>query len=106
MAAYIPVDRTVFLAQLTWKLGDEQGVWFVNLTIGILVLATSAAGALIRRDRRFLFLAAGMAVLLASREILFFSVSPFVLAGGLACLAAGSIVCLRTLAVVYRKTGE
>ena len=42
MAVYIPIDRTVFLAQLTWKLGDEQGVWFVNLIIAILVIATSA----------------------------------------------------------------
>ncbi len=106
MAAYIPIDRTVYLAQLTWKLGDEQGVWFVNLTIGLLVLATSAGGALIRHDRRFLWLAVGMAFLLASREILFFSVNAFALAGGLVCLAGGSIVCLRVLAGVYRKAGD
>ena len=106
VAAYIPVDRTVFLAQMTWKLGDEQGVWFVNLMIGVLVLLTSAGGALIRRDRRLLWLAGGMAFLLASREILFFSVSPFVLAGGLVSLTAGAAVCLWVLAVVYRKPGE
>jgi hypothetical protein len=106
MAAYIPIDRTVFLAQMSWKLGDEQGVWFVNLTIGLLVLLTSAGGAITRRDRRFLWLAVGMALLLTSREILFFATSPIVLAGGLACLAGGSVVCLRVLAVVYRKAGE
>jgi len=106
MAAYIPIDRTVFLAQLTWKLGDEQGVWFVNFMIGLLVLATTAAAAVSRRDRRFLLLALGMAALLASREILFFAVNPWVLVGGLACLAAGAAVCLRTLSVLYRKAGE
>jgi hypothetical protein len=106
VAAYIPVDRTVFLAQMTWKLGDEQGVWFVNLMIGVLVLLTSAGGALIRRDRRFLWLAGGMAFLLASREIMFFSVSPIVLAAGIVCLTAGAAACLRVLAVVYRKSGE
>ena len=106
MAAYIPIDRTVFLAQMSWKLGDEQGVWFVNLTIGLLVLLTSAGGAITRRDRRFLWLAVGMALLLTSREILFFATSPILLAGGLACLAGGSVVCLRVLAVVYRKAGE
>jgi hypothetical protein len=106
VAAYIPVDRTAFLAQMTWKLGDEQGVWFVNLMIGVLVLLTSAGGTLIRRDRRFLWLAGGMAFLLASREILFFAVNPIVLGAGLVCLAAGAVACLRVLAVVYRTSGE
>jgi hypothetical protein len=106
MAAYIPVDRTVFLTQLTWKLGDEQGVWFVNFMIGLLVLATSAGASFSRRDRRFLWLALGMALFLVSREMLFFAVNPWVLAGGLACLAAGAAVCLRTLSVLYRKAGE
>jgi hypothetical protein len=106
MAAYIPIDRTVFLAQLTWKLGDEQGVWFVNFMIGLLVLATTAGASSARGDRRFLWLALGMALFLVSREMLFFAVNPWVLAGGLACLAAGAIVCLRTLSVLYRKAGE
>jgi hypothetical protein len=106
MAAYIPIDRTVFLAQLTWKLGDEQGVWFVNFMIGLLVLATSAGASFARRDRRFLWLALGMALFLASREMLFFAMNLWVLAGGLACLAAGAVVCLRTLSVLYRKAGE
>jgi hypothetical protein len=106
MAAYIPVDRTVFLAQLTWRLGDEQGVWFVHLILGILVVLTSAGGVLVRRDRRFLWLAGGMLLLLASREILYFSTSPLILAAGLISLAAGSITSLRVLAVVYRKAAE
>ncbi len=106
VAAYIPVDRTVFLAQMTWKLGDEQGVWFVNLAIGLLALLTTAGGALLRRDRRFLWLALGVALLLTSREILFFSTGAVVLAGGLVCLGAGTAVYLRTLAVVYRTAGE
>ncbi len=106
IAAYIPLDRTVYLAQLTWRLGDEQGVWFVQLMLGILVVLTSAAGALVRRDRRFLVLACGMVLLLAAREILFFSTGIVILAAGVASLAAGSITCLRTLAVVYRKAAE
>jgi hypothetical protein len=106
MAAYIPLDRTVFLAQLTWKLGDEQGVWFVTLMVALLVLATSAGAAATRRDRRFLLIALAMTLFIAARELLFFAVSPWALAAGLAGLAAGAVTCQKTLAAVYRKAGE
>jgi hypothetical protein len=97
MAAYIPVDRTVFLAQLTWKLGDEQGVWFVNIVISLLVLAAGASSRLTRTDRRCLLITAGFALLLVSRELLFFSLSPLLQGCGLISLAAGVIVCLRVI---------
>jgi hypothetical protein len=95
MAAYIPVDRTVFLVQLTWKLGDEQGVWFVSLVIGILVLGTAAGAAPVKHEKRYVWLAAGLALLLLSRELLFFAVNPVLLAAGLAALTGGIALCLR-----------
>jgi len=100
MAASIPIDRTVFVAQLTYKLGDEQGLWFVSLVLGILALAAGAGAALVRRDRRFLVLAGGSALLLAGREILYFATRPALLACGLALLAGGTILWLRGLAVI------
>jgi hypothetical protein len=103
MAAYIPMDRTIFLAQLTWKLGDEQSVWFVNSVIGILAVATAGAASLTRRDRRYLWLALGLALLLVSRELLFFAVHPLLLAVGLVSLAGGIFLCLRTLSVIHRQ---
>jgi hypothetical protein len=106
MVAYIPMDRTVFLAQLTWKLGDEQGVWFVNLVIGILVVATSCMAAFTRRDRRFFWLSAGFALLLAAREFLFFATHPVLLAVGLVLLTGGGLLCLQTLSVIYHQVGE
>lgn len=106
MVAYIPIDRTVFLAQLTWKLGDEQSVWFVNLVIGILTVATSCTAALSRRDIRFLWLSAGFTLLLGARELLFFATHPVMLAAGLACLAGGCLLCLRTLSAIYQQAGE
>jgi len=106
MVAYIPMDRTVFLAQLTWKLGDEQSVWFVNLVIGILTVATGCAAALSRRDIRFLWLSAGFMLLLAAREFLFFATHPVMLAAGLACLAGGCLLCLRILSAIYQRAGE
>jgi hypothetical protein len=106
MAAYIPIDRTVFLAQLTWKLGDEQGVWFVNLVIGALTVATSAGASLARRDRRFIWLAAGFILLLVSRELLFFAVEPVHLGCGLLSLSGGVVLCLRTLLALQQPGKE
>jgi hypothetical protein len=99
MAAYIPVDRTTFLAQLTWKLGDEQSVWFVNLALAALALLTGVASALVHRGRRTTFLAAGIVLFLIAREVEFFAIQPLPLAGGLAAQALGSLLCLRALSI-------
>jgi hypothetical protein len=94
IAAYIPVDRTVFLAQLTWKLGDEQGLWFVNLVIALLVLAAGASSRLTRGDGRCLVVTAGFALLIAARELLFFAAGPLLQACGILALAGGTGLCL------------
>jgi len=99
MAAYIPMDRTVFLAQLTWKLGDEQSVWFVNLAIGLLAMFTGAAAGLARRGPRFVRLAIGLVLLVASREFMFFALQPAPLATGLIMQAAGAVLSLRALSM-------
>jgi hypothetical protein len=101
LAANIPLDESTFLSQFTWKLGDGEGVWFTDTAIAALVLATTAGAAVIKRDKRFLALAGGFLLLLAARELLFFSVLPLPLASGIAALAAGAAVCLRTLARIY-----
>jgi hypothetical protein len=94
IAAYIPIDRTVFLAQLTWKLGDEQGVWFVNLVISLLVLAAAASARLTRGDNRCLVVTAGFALLVAARELLFFAAGPLLQACGILALGLGTGLCL------------
>ena len=106
MAAYIPVDRTVFLTQLTWKLGDEQGVWFMSLIIGALALCTAAAAAPVKRSARYLWCAAGVALLLASRELLFFGENPVSLSAGLAALTGGIVLCLRMVVALYAPAAE
>jgi hypothetical protein len=106
MAAYIPIDRTVFLAQLTWKLGDEQGVWFVNLVISILVVATSCGASVVRRDPRYFWLAGGLALLVVSRELLFFGLTPALLGAGLLALGLGITTCLRTLRAIWVRENE
>ena len=106
MAAYIPVDRTVFLTQLTWRLGDEQGVWFMSLIIGALALCTAAAAAPVKRSARYLWFATGLALLLASRELLFFGADPVILCGGLAALTVGIVLCMRTIAALSTRPAE
>jgi hypothetical protein len=106
MAAYIPVDRTVFLMQLTWKLGDEQGVWFMSLTMGALALCTTAAAAPVKRKAKYLWLAAGLALLLASRELLFFGSNLTILAAGLAALTGGIVLCLRMVSALSAPRAE
>jgi hypothetical protein len=100
MAAYIPVDRTVFLSQLTWKLGDEQSVWFLNLALAALTVLTGVVSALVHRGRRTALLGAGIGLFVIARELEFFALQPLPLACGLAAQALGIAVCLRSFSVV------
>ena len=106
MAASVPVDRTTFLAQLTYRLGDEQGVWFVNLVIGALVPLSVVAGAFVRREPRLTRLAAASVLLLAARDLLFFGLRPVRLGVGLALLAAGAAMLLSAIRRGYVSTRE
>jgi hypothetical protein len=106
MAASVPIDRTVFLAQLVFRLGDEQGVWFVNLVIGALVPLSIVAGALVRREARLARLAVACVLLLAARELLFFGLHPVRLGLGLALLAAGSVALLDAIRRGYVAARE
>lgn len=94
MAASVPVDRTTFIAQLTFRLGDERGVWFVNLVIGALAPLSVAVAAIVRRQPRLARLAAALAMLLAARELLQSGLRPVRLACGLALLALGAALLL------------
>lgn len=106
IAASVPVDRTTFLAQLTFRLGDEQGVWFVNLVIGALIPLSLVAAAIARREGRLARLAGVSVLLLAARELLFFGLHPVRLACGLALLAGGSALLLDEIGRPYGAARE
>jgi hypothetical protein len=106
VAASVPVDRTTFLAQLVFRLGDEQGVWFVNLVIGALIPLSVLAAAVVRRERRLALLAGAFALLLAARELVFFGLRPVRLACGIACLVLGSALLLDAIRRGYVATRE
>jgi hypothetical protein len=106
MAASVPIDRTTFLAQLTFRLGDEQGVWFVNLVIGALVPLSVIAAAIVRRQPRLVPLAAAFVLLLAARDLVYFGLRPVRLAGGIACLALGAALLVGTVSRGYVAARE
>jgi hypothetical protein len=105
IAIYVPIDRTAFLSSLLFKLGDEQGVWFAELALAVLIIGSLAAAASIRRSGWVGVLAVSSALLLAGRQILSFSGSPGRLAAGLALLCAGAAAALIALGRQTR-TGE
>lgn len=96
----IPVDRTVFLAQLTFKLGDEQALWFASLVLSLIVVAAGAGAALTRRRGQTLVALGGTILLLAGRELLAFAARPVPVAAGAVMLAAGTAVWLRVVGSV------
>ena len=106
VAASVPVDRTTFLAQLVFRLGDEQGVWFVNLVIGALAPFSVTAAAIVRRQPRLVRLAIAFALLLAGRDLVFFGVRPVPLAGGFVLLVLGSALLLGAVRRGYVATRE
>jgi hypothetical protein len=106
MAASVPVDRTTFLAQLVFRLGDEQGVWFVNLVIGALAPLSVAAAAFARRQPRLAGLAAAFVLLLASRDLLFFGIGPLRLGLSLGLLALGALALLGAIRRGYATPRE
>ena len=93
MAAYIPVDRTVFLAQLTWKLGDEQSVWFLNLAIEALVVLSCLAAVVVRGPAT-LRMSAALVLFIVAREVEFFALQPLPGAAGVIAQAGGALLCL------------
>ncbi len=104
MAAYVPIDRTVFLAQLTWKLGDEQSVWFLNVAIEALTVLTCLAAVVMRRGPMTLRLAGGIALFIVTRGVEFFALQPAVQAAGLLAQAAGAFLCFSPWAGEARST--
>jgi len=75
----------------------------VHVVISALVLLTAIGACVQKRDQRFLLVAAGLALLLGARELLFFMAQPAGLAGAVVCLAAGAVVCMGSLEAIYRK---
>jgi hypothetical protein len=104
IAVYIPMDNTVLLSSFTYKLGDEQGAQFADLALGILTAAAMAAAAYTKKKPWFYATAGASVLLFAGRQIISFTASPAVLAGGLLFIAGGISVFLIALGKVYGET--
>jgi hypothetical protein len=100
IAASLPIDTTSFLSSLLYKLGDEQGAWFIELALGI-ITASSFVAAGFTRSGRYFALAAAAAALFLGRQIISFTGMPLLVASGVVLMVAGIEVFLRIL----RKRG-
>ena len=100
-AISIPMDNTTFLSSFTFKLGDEQGVGFADLALGVLTAAGMAAAGYVRKQGRFYLMAGASVLLFVGRQIISFTVPPVLLAAGPVLIAAGIVVFLMELGRVY-----
>jgi hypothetical protein len=103
IASYIPMDNTVFLSSLTYKLGDEWGVWFAENSLGILAAASMAGAALSKGKKKYYFLAGTSLVIFAGRQMVYFSGPPALLATGVILLVAGMAAFLGVLRRLYPR---
>ncbi len=103
VALYIPVDGTDFLSPFTFKLGDEQGAWFVDLALLALTAASLVAAGFSTRQKAYYVLAAAAVVLEFGREGISFSGSRFLLVAGAVSYLVGALMFLGTLKRIYRN---
>jgi len=101
IAVSIPMDNTTFLSSFTYKLGDEQGVGFADLALGILTAAGMAAAGYARKRGRFYLMAGASVLLFVGRQIISFTVPPVLLAAGPVLIGTGVVVFLMELGRVY-----
>ena len=91
IAASTPVDSTVLLSTVMYKLGEEHGMLFVTYSIGILSILNHLYAALHRRNVRFVATAVTVLMLLAGREIISNTVEPYAIAAGLLLIFFGKL---------------
>jgi hypothetical protein len=96
----IPIDSTVFLSNLLYKLGDETGVFLIFISLEVFTLV-NLVGAAVNRDSKYYLMVPFMALVICGREILNFQVSPVFAAIGVACLFAGSLGVYRRIDKIY-----
>lgn len=101
VAVYIPMDNTVFLSTLMYKLGDGQGAGFVDCALGILTAAGMAAAGYVKKQPRFLIMAGASALLFLGRQIISYTVPTVILAAGPVFLILGIAVFLDGINRVY-----
>jgi hypothetical protein len=104
ISVYIPMDNTTFLSSLTYKLGDEQGAGFADLALGILTAAGMVAAGYSKNQGRFYPMAGASIFMFLGRQIVSFSVPPFLLAAGPLLMAGGSVVIMTAVGRVYGET--
>jgi len=105
IASNLPLDRTVLLSSLVYKLGDEQSIRFVTIILAILTMGCGAGAFFARKNPAFLRLSAAFLLLVAGREVSFAGTGPLILCMGLAAFLGGIPLFLSAIQGIYEEGG-
>lgn len=96
-AASIPIDSTIFLTTVLYKLGEENGMLFVTYSLGILSILTYLCSSVLHGNARFIVTATAVFMLFAGKEILSNMVEPYLVVTGLLLIFLGKLFFFRQM---------
>ena len=84
----IPIDSSVFVTSMVYKLGVERASWFATLVLSVIVVINVAGAAFIKRRLQFALLSGALTAYQIGRELLHFSTGPIAFGMQLILLSA------------------
>jgi glucan phosphoethanolaminetransferase (alkaline phosphatase superfamily) len=100
LAYSLPMDSSVLLTNLLYRLGDEQGIFFMTLAFSLFVLLNFLIASL-KRQNRFLIIMIAVFIVLLGREMLFYVVNPYMIITGFLLITTGTVVFSRQIDKIY-----
>jgi hypothetical protein len=92
LAYAVQIDSLGFMATLQYRLADGKGVAVLSVALQALAVVNFVSGAYIRGTSDYGFLALGIALASAGRELAFFPAGPVHVVTGTTLLVAGALV--------------
>lgn len=100
LAYIVPLDGTVYLAQMVYRLNDEKGVFILVMLIYVFILLNWIVAYIMKNNRYFLVLLSSVLFLLG-REFMLFTISPLMLMLSLLAFFLGILQFSRQLDKLY-----
>ena len=100
LAYLLPLDPSILLTNFLYRLGDESSFFFINFAIALFSILNFLVAA-VKRQGRFLPIMFAVLSVLGGRELLFYTLNPWMLAAGLALVCGGIIVFSKQIDKIY-----
>lgn len=97
----IPIDPTVYMVNLLYKLGEERGLLFVTISLSALVIINFFGAAHVKSSPHFTVTAIASVILQSGREVVFFTVEPPFLFAGILAILIGKVVFIKQIERFY-----